>query len=236
MFDTKRSISRTPHRPDATRASRTDQGPGDCRAAPEHLSGSHILDEKSWDIMGYYGRQWNDPAPAPRCGRRRDRTVRTSLTALKLKDLLPRRLSGAEGRPSRLRRAMLLFRCRAANDAPPAPCAFNFGSGPCRHFSRIPSLSPMSCPRPIRTSAKTAGAPDMILLHYTGMPTGEAALTRLCAPDSKVSSHYVVFEDGRIVQCVPEAIARLARRRVVLGRGDRHQFVLDRHRDRQSGP
>ena len=48
------------------------------------------------------------------------------------------------------------------------------------------------------------GAPDMIVLHYTGMPSGEAALERLCAPDSKVSAHYVVFEDGRIVQCVPE--------------------------------
>jgi N-acetylmuramoyl-L-alanine amidase len=45
---------------------------------------------------------------------------------------------------------------------------------------------------------------DMILLHYTGMRTGEAALARLCAAESKVSSHYVVFEDGRIVQCVPE--------------------------------
>jgi N-acetylmuramoyl-L-alanine amidase len=45
---------------------------------------------------------------------------------------------------------------------------------------------------------------DMILLHYTGMQTGEAALERLCAAESKVSAHYVVFEDGRIVQCVPE--------------------------------
>jgi N-acetylmuramoyl-L-alanine amidase len=48
------------------------------------------------------------------------------------------------------------------------------------------------------------GRPDLILLHYTGMKTGEAALERLTAPASKVSSHYVVFEDGRIVQCVPE--------------------------------
>lgn len=51
---------------------------------------------------------------------------------------------------------------------------------------------------------RVGGAPDMILLHYTGMQTGEAALTRLTEPDSKVSAHYVVFEDGRIVQCVPE--------------------------------
>ena len=51
---------------------------------------------------------------------------------------------------------------------------------------------------------RIGGAPDMILLHYTGMQTGDAALARLTAPDSKVSAHYVVFEDGRIVQCVPE--------------------------------
>lgn len=48
-------------------------------------------------------------------------------------------------------------------------------------------------------------APDMILMHYTGMQTGEAALQRLCTRESKVSAHYVVFENGRIVQCVPEA-------------------------------
>jgi N-acetylmuramoyl-L-alanine amidase len=47
-------------------------------------------------------------------------------------------------------------------------------------------------------------APDMILVHYTGMATGEAALRRLTTAASKVSSHYVVFEDGRIIQCVPE--------------------------------
>jgi len=51
---------------------------------------------------------------------------------------------------------------------------------------------------------EAARAPDMILLHYTGMQSGEAALARLCSPESKVSAHYVVFEDGRIVQCVPE--------------------------------
>ncbi|MDB5673895.1 MAG: Amidase [Sphingomonas bacterium] len=48
-------------------------------------------------------------------------------------------------------------------------------------------------------------SPDMILLHYTGMQTGEAALQRLCTREAKVSAHYVVFESGRIVQCVPEA-------------------------------
>ncbi len=51
---------------------------------------------------------------------------------------------------------------------------------------------------------RAGGLPEMILLHYTGMQTGEAALERLTSAESKVSSHYVVFEDGRIVQCVPE--------------------------------
>lgn len=46
--------------------------------------------------------------------------------------------------------------------------------------------------------------PDMILLHYTGMPTGEAALARLRDPDAKVSAHYVVEEDGRVFSLVPE--------------------------------
>lgn len=59
-------------------------------------------------------------------------------------------------------------------------------------------------PSPNYDARKGGRAPDMILLHYTGMQTGEAALERLCAPNSKVSVHYVVFEDGRIVQCVPE--------------------------------
>jgi N-acetylmuramoyl-L-alanine amidase len=45
----------------------------------------------------------------------------------------------------------------------------------------------------------------MIILHYTGMPTGEAALERLRDPDAKVSAHYLVEEDGRVFALVPEA-------------------------------
>jgi len=59
-------------------------------------------------------------------------------------------------------------------------------------------------PSPNQDERKQGRTPDMILLHYTGMQSGEAALRWLCSPDSKVSAHYVVFEDGRIVQCVPE--------------------------------
>jgi N-acetylmuramoyl-L-alanine amidase len=50
------------------------------------------------------------------------------------------------------------------------------------------------------------GRPDMIVLHYTGMATAEDALERLCSLDApQVSSHYLVYEDGRILQLVPEA-------------------------------
>jgi N-acetylmuramoyl-L-alanine amidase len=46
---------------------------------------------------------------------------------------------------------------------------------------------------------------DMIVLHYTGMPDVEGAIAQLCTPGTDVSAHYIVLEDGRIVQCVPEA-------------------------------
>jgi len=49
-----------------------------------------------------------------------------------------------------------------------------------------------------------SGRPDMIILHYTGMPTGLAAEEWLCTAESEVSSHYLIHEDGRIVQMVRE--------------------------------
>jgi N-acetylmuramoyl-L-alanine amidase len=51
-----------------------------------------------------------------------------------------------------------------------------------------------------------AGPPriDMLVLHYTGMPTAEAALARLCDPAARVSAHYVVDEDGTIWRLVSE--------------------------------
>jgi N-acetylmuramoyl-L-alanine amidase len=47
--------------------------------------------------------------------------------------------------------------------------------------------------------------PDMIVLHYTGMPDVEGAIARLCGAGTDVSAHYIVLEDGRVVQTVPEA-------------------------------
>jgi len=61
-------------------------------------------------------------------------------------------------------------------------------------------------PSPNHKEREGHGRPDMIVLHYTGMATAEDALERLCSLDApQVSSHYLVYEDGRIVQLVPEA-------------------------------
>ena len=61
--------------------------------------------------------------------------------------------------------------------------------------------------RPSPNHDERAGgrSPDMIVLHYTGMEDALAALDRLCDPLSKVSAHYLVFEDGRVVQMVQES-------------------------------
>ncbi|WP_036766262.1 N-acetylmuramoyl-L-alanine amidase [Parvularcula oceani] len=46
---------------------------------------------------------------------------------------------------------------------------------------------------------------SMVVLHYTGMKTGQAALDRLRDPDAKVSAHYLIEEDGTLFRLVPEA-------------------------------
>jgi N-acetylmuramoyl-L-alanine amidase len=45
---------------------------------------------------------------------------------------------------------------------------------------------------------------DMLVLHYTGMTSADAACELLCSPDSGVSCHYLVGEDGAITQMVGE--------------------------------
>lgn len=60
--------------------------------------------------------------------------------------------------------------------------------------------------RPSPNHGERASGPiDILLLHYTGMPgTAETALKWLCSSKSEVSCHYFVYEDGRVVQLVPE--------------------------------
>lgn len=47
-------------------------------------------------------------------------------------------------------------------------------------------------------------APSMLLIHYTGMETSEAALEHLCDPASEVSAHYVIEESGALHALVPD--------------------------------
>ena len=46
---------------------------------------------------------------------------------------------------------------------------------------------------------------SMVVLHYTDMPSADAALGRLCDPAAKVSAHYLITEEGQVVQLVPES-------------------------------
>jgi N-acetylmuramoyl-L-alanine amidase len=59
-------------------------------------------------------------------------------------------------------------------------------------------------PSPNYGERRGYGQPNCLILHYTGMPTGEAALKALTDPAAEVSAHYLVWEDGSIDQLVAE--------------------------------
>lgn len=45
---------------------------------------------------------------------------------------------------------------------------------------------------------------SMVVLHYTGMQSAEAALAQLCDPAKEVSAHYMIEEDGTVHRLVRE--------------------------------
>ncbi|RIV83273.1 N-acetylmuramoyl-L-alanine amidase [Aurantiacibacter xanthus] len=45
---------------------------------------------------------------------------------------------------------------------------------------------------------------SMLVLHYTDMVGKDAALERMCDPEAQVSAHYLIEEDGTIIQLVDE--------------------------------
>lgn len=71
-------------------------------------------------------------------------------------------------------------------------------------MNAAPPLTVIDRPSPSH-DARRFGPPDHLVLHYTGMPTGAAALDRLTDPESKVSAHYLVEEDGRLFRLVEES-------------------------------
>jgi len=58
--------------------------------------------------------------------------------------------------------------------------------------------SPNFQPRP------AGAAIDMLVIHYTGMQSAQAALERLCDPGSEVSAHYLIDEAGQVTALVDE--------------------------------
>ena len=58
--------------------------------------------------------------------------------------------------------------------------------------------------RPSPNHDARLGAVDMLVLHYTGMQSAEAALARLCDPQAKVSAHYTIDEAGILYRHVAE--------------------------------
>lgn len=65
-------------------------------------------------------------------------------------------------------------------------------------------IARVSCPSP-NFNERAKDAPiDILLMHYTGMESGAAAVQRLCDPEARVSAHYTVDEDGTIYQHLPE--------------------------------
>jgi N-acetylmuramoyl-L-alanine amidase len=67
------------------------------------------------------------------------------------------------------------------------------------------SVASTVTPSPNYGERKGVASPDMIVLHYTGMSDAASAIVRLCTAGTEVSAHYVVLEDGNIVQCVRES-------------------------------
>ncbi len=61
-------------------------------------------------------------------------------------------------------------------------------------------------PSPNFDARKDGKKPHILLLHYTGMKTAQDALDRLRHPESKVSCHYVIDEDGKIFSLVDESM------------------------------
>lgn len=59
-------------------------------------------------------------------------------------------------------------------------------------------------PSPNFGERRDGARPEMIVLHYTAMPTAQAALARLSDPAFEVSAHYLIGRCGQIWQMVDE--------------------------------
>lgn len=66
-------------------------------------------------------------------------------------------------------------------------------------------MRPVEAPSPNFGPRRGGVRPDLVVLHYTGMASADAALARLRDPAAQVSAHWLVAEDGRVWRLVDEA-------------------------------
>lgn len=59
-------------------------------------------------------------------------------------------------------------------------------------------------PSPNYGPRRDGAVPELIVIHYTAMPSCGAARKRLCLPEAEVSAHWLIGQDGRTEQLVPE--------------------------------
>lgn len=68
----------------------------------------------------------------------------------------------------------------------------------------VSGLDIISRPSPNFNERREGKKPTILVQHYTGMQSVEAALERLCNAEAGVSSHYLIDEAGVIFQLVEE--------------------------------
>ncbi|HEY4134741.1 MAG TPA: N-acetylmuramoyl-L-alanine amidase [Alphaproteobacteria bacterium] len=62
----------------------------------------------------------------------------------------------------------------------------------------------IDCPSPNHDLRAPGTRIELLIVHYTGMPTADGARARLCDPEAKVSSHYLIDEGGLVFRLVAE--------------------------------
>ena len=62
----------------------------------------------------------------------------------------------------------------------------------------------VDCPSPNHDVRAPGSSINLLIVHYTGMPTADGARAHLCDAAAKVSSHYLVDESGQVFRLVAE--------------------------------
>lgn len=61
-------------------------------------------------------------------------------------------------------------------------------------------------PSPNFGPRRLGALPNLVVIHYTAMPSCAEAEARLCDPQAEVSAHYLIGPDGAVTALVPEEL------------------------------